>query len=188
MKKNIKLSLFIVLIVLQLIVPSQMIILRELALVFGQEYKFHVEPFDPYDPFRGKYLYINVKDTKFTVNDDKEFESKHIYVLVENDSSGFARFSGISETPPKNGSYIKARLTYTTNDENGNQTIHFEVPFDRYYMPENDAPEAEKLYNEKLREDSNEDVYISVKIHKGTAVLDKLFIGDKTIEEYLKIP
>ncbi|OPZ83034.1 MAG: hypothetical protein BWY74_04529 [Firmicutes bacterium ADurb.Bin419] len=193
MKKNIKLIIFIVLALLQLLVPSQMILSRELALRYGQEYKFRVEPLDPYDPFRGRYLYINVEDTEITVNNDQQYHSNQtIYVLIENDTSGFARFSGIMLTPPESGTYIKTKISYITYEHyngdgsSGESTVHFQAPFDRYYMPEKEAPSAEKIYNEKLSQDSTEDVYVTVKIYKGKAVLDKLFIGDKTIEEYMK--
>ncbi len=194
MKKNIKLLIFIVLAVLQLLIPSQIILSRELVLRYGQEYKFRVEPIDPYDPFIGKYLYINVENNEITVDDDdKQYRSNQtVYVLIENDISGFANFSNVAFAPPESGDYIKTKISYVTykhyNDSgpSGNPTIHFQVPFDRYYMPEKDAPSAEKLYNEKTSQDSTEDVYVSVKIYKGTAVLDKLFIGDKTIEEYIR--
>ncbi|WP_010243995.1 GDYXXLXY domain-containing protein [Acetivibrio cellulolyticus] len=189
MKNNIKLYLFITLAVLQLLIPAQMILSHELTLLYGQEYKFHVEPADPYDPFRGKYLYINAENTEFTVNDAQNYHPDQvIYVLIENDANGFTKFSGISLTRPESGAYIKSKITYITDDKNSNskKTLHFSVPFDRYYMPENDAPAAEKLYNEKTSGNSIKDVYVVVKIHKGTAVLDKLYIGNKTIEEYLK--
>ena len=190
MKNNIKLSLFIILVVLQLLIPAQMILSRELALRYGQEYKFRVEPADPYDPFSGRYLHINVKDSKVTVGDDREYYSNQvIYVLIENDIDGFARFSGVSQTAPQSGAYIKTKVLYSNYEDftgfQDKQTIHFQVPFDRYYMPENDAPEAEKLYNEKIAGNNNKEVFVTVKLHRGTAVLDKLYIGDKTIEEYL---
>ena len=51
-------------------------------------------------------------------------------------------------------------------------------------MNESAAPEAEKLYNEKLS-NSNTSVYITVKIYKGKSVLDKLYIDGEPIEDIL---
>lgn len=194
MKKNLKLIVFVVLAILQLIIPSQIILSRELVLKYGQEYKFRVEPIDPYDPFRGRYLYINVANTEVTVDDDREYHSNQtIYVLIENDEKGFANFSGIRLSPPESGDYIKTKVFYVGYESydkemgpSGKRVVHFKVPFERYYMPEKDAPSAEKIYNEKTSQGNTEDVYVSVRIRKGSAVLDKLFIGDKTIEEYIK--
>lgn len=197
MKKHLKLYLFIILIVIQIFIPAQMIFSRQITLNAGKEFKFRVMPVDPYDPFRGRYLSIRVKNDEIPVDGEYDYrDNQTVYVSVENNSEGYAEFTGVSPHPPKSGDYIKTKVDYILYD---NHTISIDgkarrlkpsavrirVPFERYYMPETKAPLAEKMYNEKVREE-NEDVYVTVRILNGMSVLDKLFIEGKTIEQYLE--
>ncbi|HOD52465.1 MAG TPA: hypothetical protein PLM14_17660, partial [Candidatus Hydrogenedentes bacterium] len=56
-------------------------------------------------------------------------------------------------------------------------------PFDRYYMEEAAAPEAERIYRERAR---NSMVYVTVRISRGTGVITGLFVDGRPVEEMIR--
>ncbi|MCX7709803.1 MAG: GDYXXLXY domain-containing protein [Clostridia bacterium] len=184
--KKIFLVLFIALMLAQLIVPAYMIVHRELVLHNGKQYKFRVQPVDPYHPLRGRYVSVHLGDLQMTVpKDEKYYGNQAIYALITIDDMGYARFTGISRTVPENGEYIKTKVAYVYDENGGQKHVQIEAPFDRYYMEEKMAPQAEREYNKHVR-DRNDNVYVTVKVLSGSAVLERLYIEGMTIEDYIK--
>ena len=68
--------------------------------------------------------------------------------------------------------------------DDADNVVRLMPPFDRYYMNEDAAPEAERAYLEHSNV-RQRDAYITVRVWKGYAVLDGLFIADQRIEEFL---
>ena len=64
--------------------------------------------------------------------------------------------------------------------------IHLKLPFDRYYMEENQAPRAEQAYWDHSRNRALERMTVSIRILDGKGLIENLWIGDRTIGEYLK--
>ena len=64
--------------------------------------------------------------------------------------------------------------------------IHVKLPFDRYYMEENMAPRAEQAYWDHSRNRALERMSVTVRILNGQGLIENLWIGDRTIGEYLK--
>lgn len=185
-KKRILLILFACLVLVQLYVPASMIVKRELTLSEGVEYKFRAVPVDPGDPFRGRFVSINVENNKVPVSDNADYENNQtVYVQLEKDAEGFSKMISVSKEQPKNSAYFKTKVLYMDRVGGGANTVNVKIPFDRYYMEEKAAPEAEKAYREKVK-DAEKDVYVTVRIKDGFAVLEKLYINGVTIEEYLK--
>ena len=52
---------FVLLALIQWVLPARMIWEREEVLQIGKEFKFIVEPIDPEDPFKGRYINLNFK-------------------------------------------------------------------------------------------------------------------------------
>jgi len=65
--------------------------------------------------------------------------------------------------------------------------VQLKLPIDRYYINEKLAPQAEQAYREHNRR-TRQDAYVGVRVLKGTAVVEDLYLGDKPIHEYLKAP
>lgn len=65
--KNIIIILFLIVAVAQLFVPLQMIYNQEDIINTGKIVKFQCEPIDPNDPFRGKYITLNFKESEIKV-------------------------------------------------------------------------------------------------------------------------
>lgn len=185
--KKVMLVVFACLIVLQLSVPAYMILNREIVMHNGKQLKFRVEPVDPYHPFRGRYVSVFVGNNEINVDDEeKYYRGQKVYAVLEVDKEGFATISGILKTPPKDKEFIKTKVSYVYNHD-GDTRIQIKQPFDRYYMEEKLAPKAEVEYNKRVRgRDENSDVYVTVRVLAGNAVLERLYIEGMTVEEYLK--
>lgn len=185
-RKKLTIALFICLSIIQLYVPVSMIVKHEITLRSGLQYKFRAAPVDPYDPFRGRYVTIRINDTALPVPDNVDFSTNQsIYVQLEQDEQGFAKMTGIAEKLPKEGAYVKAKILHLINEGAGKKTAVIKLPFDRYYMEEKLAPAAEKAYLEHAR-DNVGDAYVTVRILNGLAVIEKLYIKDMPMEEYLR--
>jgi len=143
--------------ILQLAVPGYFVYRHYNTLYTGESYKFEVAPYDPYDPFRGRY--VSLRSTLSLYSSDGE------YAMLEKDSAGYAVISGWQSWKPQEGQYIKS------------------PKLNRYYMNEKMAPEAERIQRGlDLDEDT---IYLLVKVKNGDYVIEGLYINDVSIEQYI---
>ncbi len=192
MKKRTLLFLaFLAMVLVQLYVPAQMIWGREEILNTGREYKFRTAPIDPNDPFRGKYIILRYQQNSVVVPIENPWQhGQDIYVLLKKtDPNGYVRITGISKEEPKNpeSAYVKAKVDYinTQTPEAGKSTVFIAYPFDRFYLEESLAEEAEATYVE-TQEDSTQVAFAVVKIRKGEAVLQDVMIDSVSITDMVK--
>ncbi|MCL2498080.1 MAG: GDYXXLXY domain-containing protein [Symbiobacteriaceae bacterium] len=164
MNKYLKPALLLT-IIIQLTVPTFMIASRYYILRTGEEYLFRVTPIDPYDPFRGRYVTLNITQRLW---------GQGSYGIIEVDQDGFATIVALTATKPENSPYLRS-----------SQQGWFTSPVDRYYMNENFAPEAQRLFWQETR-DSEKEVYVAVRIKNGELVISGLFIEGVAIEEILR--
>ena len=99
MKKKHILILFAIVALIQLFVPLQMIFGKENIINNGTKYKFKTRPVDPTDPYRGKYITLNYKETSFKTKDTSWFTNDDIYVKIKTDSLGFAKIDEVGKEP-----------------------------------------------------------------------------------------
>lgn len=176
----IKRLILILVFVLQICVPVYMILQRENVLATGVLVKFQVEPVDPYDAFRGKYLNIGLKEDLIKTKDKSFGEDRKVYISLSVDEKGFAHMEDVSYKP-----YMDKLYFTGTIDETGQDFVIIKPPFNRYYINEEYAGKAEKLYN-KLSHDNPENVYITVRIKKGKTVVDQMFLNGTDIYSYIE--
>lgn len=177
---------FILTALVQLFVPANMIWQEESVITKGTAFHFKVAPVDPSDPFRGKYIRLDVEANKATVLGDSIWRARdEVYVSIEKGEDGFAKIQTISLTPPLDTDhFIKAEMSRWR--KLGDSTIiTINYPFDRYYMEESKAYPAEKVYRESAR-DSSKNTYGVVYIKKGKATLTDIKINDLSIQEVVK--
>ncbi len=173
---------FVLLALVQLFVPSLMIWEQEDILISGNVYKFKTRPIDPTDPFRGKYITLQYEIDYFPIADTAYRYGDQIKVYIEKDSAGFATVSAISKEPLQtNNDYVEAKVT-----GNYKNAIHFKLPFDRFYMEETKAYDAEKAYVETNRDTIKNNVYALVYIKEGKSVLKDVIIDGIPIQEYVE--
>lgn len=181
MKKGLIIGLFSCVALMQIITPLSMIIRRESVLKNGQQFKFKTAPVDPYDAFRGRYVALRIEEDKVPSPEGVSLRSdQRVYAYITVDEQGFAKFSTVATSRPKDVPYIEARVEciYKNN-------VHLDLPLDRYYMEEKAAPVAEKIYREHTRRDK-QDAYVLVRLKDGFAVIEELYVGGKRIEEAVR--
>lgn len=163
--KKIIIPLFLLVSAAQLYVPASMIWEREKVIAEGEVYFFETAPIDPSDPFRGKYVRLNFKDETIAIDSINDWvRHQEVYLLLEKDSAGFARYSQVSAEPPLNTTtFLRVEVNYISP---GSGELHFNLPFDRFYMEESKAKPAEDAYR-----DNPELTYAMVSIKAGESVL-----------------
>jgi uncharacterized membrane-anchored protein len=180
-RRLILIIVFAVVAVIQLAVPLSMIVKREIALRDGVAYKFRTEPVDPSDAFRGRYVALRIEAAAFSATNTSEFEnSERVYARLDTDTNGFAHIMQVTRDRPANGDYIKTHVQYAYG---GHLTL--ECPFDRYYLPEQIAPEAERAYRGHNTR-TNRDSYVVVRVRSGFAVLEDLILDGQPIKDFVR--
>jgi uncharacterized membrane-anchored protein len=173
---------FILMALAQLFVPTKMIWQQESILREGEAYKFLTAPIDPYDPFRGRYVALSFQDTEFEVPAEKEWTyGQELYLSLTKDNDNYAKVGTISETEPQGSAYVRVKVANSYSDPN-KRFVMIQYPFDRFYMDEFKAYEAELGYREVQR-DTTQKAYALVKIKDGQAVLENVFINDIPLAE-----
>ncbi|OHD66890.1 MAG: hypothetical protein A2176_12575 [Spirochaetes bacterium RBG_13_51_14] len=187
-----RLAIFIIIVAVQLSVPIYLIANREYVLKTGHAFHFRTEPVDPYDAFRGRYVYLD-----FAIENDineavkKEYGGKvwealdsdrarTMYVSLKKDARGFAIVATIGEIPPGYADYIKVDVKRNEYSDR----VLVDIPFNRFYMDEFDAPKAEHAYN-TVNRDQKMEAYAVVYVKKGETVLYDLMLDNMPIREYL---
>ena len=177
--------IFLLVALVQLAAPASMILGREAVLRKGKAFHFESAPVDPNDPFRGKYITLSYKATTFPITDpDAWTYNQDVFVLLDTDSAGFARIAGVlPEAPEGSTDYLRARVSYIDRQETSTALV-IDYPFDRFYMDEFKAKEAELAYNESLADTLR--TYAVVHVKDGQAVLADVMIDDRSIREWVK--
>lgn len=171
---------FVAAVVAQWFVPMQMIYRQEDILSTGKVFKFKTAPVDPYDAFRGKYIYLNYDQTTVSVPNLKKYKSNdEIFVLLK-DSAGYALATSISKIQPKSGDYVKAKIGWV-DQLNPRKLISIEYPFNRFYMNEYKAKPAETAYAESNR-NPNTITYALIAVKEGEAIVKDVLINDISIK------
>ncbi len=195
--KSLLITAFILILVAQWLVPAQMISEHEDVAANGKVFKFKTAPVDPYDAFRGKYIILNFKENqgKVTEQNRKLNYGDEIFVTFA-DSSGYALVASVLLEKPENTSdYVKAKVDYIDNtiglfpiSKTGARPklfVHIDYPFERYYMNEVKAPEAEIAYNKSTRE-RKDNVYAQVAIKNGVGIVKDVIIDNVSIRDYVE--
>ncbi len=173
---------FVIVALFQLFVPSYMIWEQEDVLLSGKVYKFKTKPIDPSDPFRGKYITLRFDINSFKTKDKVFIYGDKIKVYIKEDDEGFAKVVDVSKKKLNiKADYIIAKVTNKYDN-----TVTFKLPFDRFYMEESKAYDAEKAYFKVNRNNSKENVYALVYVKNGRSVLADVIIKGMSIKEYVE--
>lgn len=183
--KNIIIILFLLVALAQLFVPAQMIYNQEDILDTGKLVKFQCEPIDPNDPFRGKYITLNFKENRIKVKNFKNWKNNEtVFAKIKTSKDGFAKIKSISRTEPiDNSTYLKLKINYIA--EYDDNKIYLDFPFNRFYMNENKAKNAEEVYAESMI-DTTKIAYALVATKNGEAVIKDVFIDNISIKKLAK--
>jgi hypothetical protein len=201
MSARFKIAVLAALSIAQLGASGWSIVRYETILTSGTPYKIRVAPVDPADAFRGRYVTVepSIRLTPPLALEAKELldavrdSDRPAYVRLATDAEGFARAAAIVPDEPQDGDYLKIAGVWPTwtprADDPGNSdltayTLRFS--FNRYYMNEAAAPEAQRRYSEAAPQTGNPNAWLAIRVKNGTAVIEGLFIDGVAIEDVVR--
>lgn len=171
-------ALFSIMVIAQWYVPVSMISGQENLLQTGEVWKFKTRPIDPTDPFRGKYITLSFEASSAQVDTTLNWDfNEDIYVVLRKDSAGYASIFYVTKTQPaEDVSYVKAKAGYGV--WNGSLSVNY--PFNRFYLEESKASEAERLYW-NAASDTTQVAYAVVRVRGGNTALQDVMINERSI-------
>ena len=177
--------LFIAVALIQIFVPAQVIFNQEAVIEKGKAYKFKTQPVDPNDPFRGKYITLNYGARSFKTKDSLWERNESIFVYLTKDSLGYAKVDTVSRGVlfENKKDYLKANVGWYSKYTN---TLNIDFPFNRYYMEETKAYDAEMAVRERQRDSLPDNTYALVYVKEGEAVLKDVLIDEMSIKDYVE--
>jgi len=178
--KTLPLIIFGIAALAQWAAPLSQIWTHEQVLAKGTLIKLKCSAPDPYDPLRGRYLAVRPVLREATVPAGMKLQKgMQVYATFTPGADGLATVSGLSLTPPAGSDYVRLKAGWVNGDH-----VSFEWPFDRFYVNERLAPEADKWFAQNLRGDKG--VTAEVRVFNGRAVLADLSLDGKPFREILK--
>jgi uncharacterized membrane-anchored protein len=176
-------------------VPVGMITGSNRILEEGTPMKFRCAPVDPNDPFRGKYIVLRFDIEHFLADTTLKLKvGQTVYLTFKEDSVGFAQNEKVSVVPPSsNQIFLKTKVTYIGKfgvledlvKDPSKWYIDLDIPFNRFFLEETKAPQAENLYNTGIS-DTTGNTYGLVYLLNGEARIKDVIIRDTSILERLR--
>jgi hypothetical protein len=179
------LAVFAVAAVAQWLLPLSGIWQHERVITRGTLVKIECAAPDPYDPLRGRYLAVRPEQS--TVSEPAGFPHGGglvpVWATLEVGDAGLARIKSVSLEPVSGPTVIPltARRWGTIN---GTDVIGLEWPFDRFYLNERLAPDADKLVADWLRDGKK--TVAEIRLLDGQAVLTDVLFDGVSIRELVK--
>ncbi len=188
-----RLGLLLVLLAAAAWFPIVTILKFEYPQVPPQEFRFRTGALDPYDSFRGRYVTLNpMPNTVKAGKDESSDRSRQLrYAVLKHGDNGFAEVVRLTEEPPAGEPFVRVRNVFRRYEWHGNQKsedaqYQFTFPFNRFYLNEKLAPEAEVLVMETLRKNPD-DCVLSVLIYPdGSYAVKDLEIRGKPLRDLLR--
>ena len=140
---------------------------------------------DPYDPLRGRYL--AVRPAESTVSEPEGFPDGGgmvpVWATLDAGEDGLARIKSLSLVPVS-GPTVIALTARSSGTTNGTDMIWLEWPFDRFYLNERLAPDADTLVAERSRDGKK--TVAEVRLLDGQAILTDILLDGGSIRELVK--
>lgn len=176
--------LYLVVVLAQLYIPAKMILDREDILKTGKAFKFKTQPVDPSDPFKGKYIYLNLEASIVPSNDSTWTRQELVYVVISEDDAGFVVAKHVSRKQPEIGIFVKAKVEWYDSVK---KMLIFSYPFNEFYMNEAKAYDAEIAHLNAQTDSTTNTTYALVYVKNGDAVLSNVFINEIPIADYIEL-
>jgi len=178
--KSLPLILFALISLAQWAAPLSQIFRYEQTLSKGTLIRLKCSAPDPYDPLRGRYLAVRPEQDDVTiVQGAKLHTGQHAYATLKTGSDGLTILDELHAEPPASSDYVRVTVRWESEGK-----AHIEWPFDRFYLNEALAPEADKWFAESIR--NSKGVVAEVRVHHGLAVLENLTFDGTSFRELLK--
>lgn len=164
--------------------PYYLIHQQEQILEEGVVFRLPLQPVDPIDAFRGRYLSLNYEVPLLSA--PKELEAgETIYITFREDSLGYAHFDEVFTDPPPTQPYIET----SGYPVEGEVSINIPENLRRYYLNENLAPAAEEAYARLVQpgnERPNISAYAQIRVLNGAVRIEEVYLEGEPIRDYLR--
>jgi uncharacterized membrane-anchored protein len=186
MSAPVKIAILVVLCLAQLAAAGSSIVKYETTLRSGALYRIRSIPIDPADAFRGRYVAVS---PSITIPAPIDAETERLllriqsgergYVVLATDDEGFARVAQGDDL-----AIASAWPQWTATAQDATRTGYtINFSFDRYYMNEQAAPEAENQFRAAARRNSASRAWLTVRVRNGAGVIEGLFVDGVPIEQ-----
>ena len=171
MKRIIAIAAFSLTAAAMILAVGSRIVASENRLARGEKIKIRIAAYDPSDLLRGRYLALRPRG--FSQSDlapasiDALGPNARAYAVLEKDADGFSSIATLSRDEPHSLVYLVLSC-----DASG----LLEPPFDRFYLNQEDAPEADGL----IRKNAGKDAYVVAYLKEGGLTLGELRIGERS--------
>jgi uncharacterized membrane-anchored protein len=164
----------------QLAVPAAMVWQRQQTITQGRVWKFRTAPVDPVDVIRGRYIALRFAAEEFAAPSKFEAADNSVYAVLKEGTDGFAEIDHLTTEALRTDDAVPVESVWWYN---GKQQVRF--PFNKFWVAEANAAAAEHAYVENNRRD-NQNAYVTVRVRRGDAALDQLFIDGQPLADYLR--
>lgn len=178
--------------------PIWKIIAFEFPKVAPNEYLFKTEIYDPYDPMRGRYVRLTFDQQEVYMRKNKfpiTSYGEDCFAVLGTDKDNNAVITDLYQTReevPAGKDCLRVKYSGMGNASDdakeGQQSkeCHLvRLPFDRFYMNEKLAPEAEELVSTATRKGGK--ALLKVKIYRdGSFAVSDLLIDGQPIRELIR--
>lgn len=189
-KKTVLLALFLLSVAAGVYYPISKIIRFEFPSAPPAVCRFRAALYDPYDPFRGRYVALLAETQTLITGEEKVFENRdHVYAVLEVDEEGLAKVVDLTDTRQPGKLVIRTSSFGYRKELNadGEKMYNYYVsfPFYRFYMNEKLAPEAERAVRDAARNGGR--CVIVAKIYEdGNYAITDLEIDGLPIHKFLE--
>jgi len=145
---------------------------------------------DPFDPLRGRYLRVRPLESEVCLDAEPSHlkSEQQAWIQLEKRADGLHHLGKVTEHRPMSGDYLMVTLrhswnrTGTVTDKNPKFAVIW--PFDRFFVNEKLAPQADAWLRENTR--GKNTVVLELRLLKGTPVLTDLEVDGHSFREILK--
>lgn len=152
------------------------------------EMRFRAEGCDPYDPMRGHYLAIRIRNTVAMPGPElrkleKEFRQGRLAAELKPNREGFAEAVALYPLcdAPRDKPIVRVRKVWFSNDK-----CTVTMPFDKFFINEKLAKDAEKLLQNATRDRKRSAVLVVNIYADGRYAVKDLLIDGKPLSEHLR--
>jgi hypothetical protein len=182
MKNRLALLLLPLVFALQWAVPLMQVVRGEGILREGVALRLELQPVDPLDVLRGRYLALAFPE------EEKEHTlppgvqgGDTIYVVLEAGKDGLAHITRLSRSVQDGAFAYIIPDGYKAGD-----TIRINIPLTRYYLPEEDAVKIDELFRFRNNESPHSNASLGVRIKDGQIVAESLWLDGQPYRDWLR--
>ena len=183
MKRLALLLLLLPLFGLQWAVPVAQILRGETMLREGTALRLALQPVDPYDAMRGRYLALSfTESTREHSLPDGMRPGDTLYAVLGADPDGLAHITRLSREPQDSAFAWKI-----PTDTKPGAKVRIDIPLTRFYLPEDDATSIDDAL--RWRGDGSRPqvaASLGVRVKDGTIVAENLWLDGQPYRDWLR--